>query len=83
MKSCSGYVPSDISGTIELETIPLQTHPGNLIKFQLRGNRGIINVIGSSNEANVQTIRTPNATNIFNSVIENIRSSDDVHNFEE
>ena len=58
MKSVSGTVPSDISGTIELDlanehnliiqsmasptgqliqfsgTIPLQTHPGNLIKFQ-------------------------------------------------
>ncbi len=101
MKSFSGFVASDISGTIELDlttehnliiqsmasptgqliqfsgTIPLQTHPGNLIKIQLHGNKGIINVIGSSNEANVQTIRTPEANNIFNSLIENIRNSDE------
>jgi hypothetical protein len=95
-------VPSDISGTIELDltnehnliiqsmaspsgqliqfsgTIPLQTHPGNLIKFQIRGKKGIINVIGSSNEANVQTIRTPETSNIFNRLIENIRSSNEL-----
>jgi hypothetical protein len=60
-------------------TIPIQTHPGNLIKFQIRKNKGIINIIGSSNEANVQTLRTPDATNIFNTVIENIRSSDETN----
>jgi hypothetical protein len=54
-------------------TIPIQTHPGNLIKFQIRGNKGIINVIGSSNEGNIQTMRTPETSNIFNSLIENIR----------
>ena len=59
-------------------TIPLQTHPGNLIKFQIRGDKGIINVIGSSNEANVQTLRTPETSNIFNSLIENIRSSQEI-----
>ena len=59
-------------------TIPLQTHPGNLIKFQIRGDKGIINVIGSSNEANVQTMRTPETSNIFNSLIENIRSSPEI-----
>jgi hypothetical protein len=59
-------------------TIPLQTHPGNLIKFQIRGKKGIINVIGTSNEANVQTIRTPETSNIFNRLIENIRSSNEL-----
>ena len=59
-------------------TIPLQTHPGNLIKFQIRGDYGIINVIGSYNEANVQTMRTPETSNIFNSLIENIRSSQEI-----
>lgn len=59
-------------------TIPLQTHPGNLIKFQIRGDKGIINVIGSTNEANVQTMRTPETSNIFNSLIENIRSSQEI-----
>ena len=59
-------------------TIPLQTRPGNLIKFQIRGDKGIINVIGSSNEANVQTLRTPETSNIFNSLIENIRSSQEI-----
>ncbi len=102
MKSISGFMPSDISGTIELDltkehnliiqsmasstgqliqfsgTIPLQTHPGNLIKFHIRGDKGIINVIGSSNEANVQAMRTPETSNIFNNLIENIRSSQEI-----
>jgi len=59
-------------------TIPLQTHPGNLIKFQTRGNKGIINVIGSSNEANVQSIHSPETSNIFNSLIENVRSTTEI-----
>jgi hypothetical protein len=92
-------VPSDISGTIELDlatehnliiqsmasptgqliqfsgTVPLQTHSGNLIKFQTRCNKGIITVIGSSNEANVQSMHSPETSNIFNILIENVRSS--------
>ena len=59
-------------------TIPLQTHHGNLIKFQTRGNKGIISVIGSSNEANVQAIRGPETSKIFNSLIENVRSSSEI-----
>jgi hypothetical protein len=57
-------------------TVPLQTHPGNL-KFQLRKNRGIINIIGSSKEANVQTLHTPQTTNIFESLINSIRDSNE------
>jgi hypothetical protein len=58
-------------------TVPLQTHPGNLIKFQLRKNRGIVNIIGSSKEANVQTLHTPQTTNIFAVLINNIRASNE------
>lgn len=59
-------------------TIPLQTHPGNLIKFQTRGNKGIISVIGTSNEANVQSMHSPETSNIFNRLIENVRSSSEI-----
>jgi hypothetical protein len=61
-------------------TLPIQTLPGNLIKLQLSGNKGIINVVASSNEANVEMIRTPFAENIFNSIIEVVRSSADADN---
>lgn len=59
-------------------TVPLQTLPGNLIKLQLSGNKGIVNVVASSNEANIEMIRTPFAENAFNSIIEVVRSSTDV-----
>lgn len=46
-------------------TVPIQTLPGNLIKLQLSGNKGIINVVASSNEANIEMIRTPFTENIL------------------
>ena len=49
-------------------TLPLQTHPGNLIKFQIRGQKGIINVIKSSNEGMFRYC-TRETSNIFNSLI--------------
>ncbi len=45
--------------------------------MQFSGNKGIINVVASSNEANIEMIRTPFAENIFNSIIEVVRSSAD------
>lgn len=93
VQSDSEGMTSDISATIELDltkdhnliiqpifsgTVPLQTLPGNLIKLQLSGNKGIVNVVASSNEANIEMIRTPFAENAFNSIIEVVRSSTDV-----
>lgn len=94
-------MPSDISGTIELDlvqdhnliiqpisspagqqiqisgTVPIQTHQGNLIKFQIRNNKGIISIIGSSKEANVQTLHGPHTIDIFERLIDNINASNE------
>ena len=58
-------------------TVPLQTHPGNLIKFQLRKSKGILSVIGSSKEANVQTLHTPHTIGIFERLISSINASNE------
>lgn len=58
-------------------TVPLQTFPGNMIKFDLNVNKAIISLIASSQEANIETIRTPVAEDIFNTVFERIQSSSD------
>ncbi|MGG6460140.1 MAG: hypothetical protein ACM3JQ_01810 [Candidatus Eiseniibacteriota bacterium] len=57
-------------------TIPLQTHPGNLIKFQLRENKGVLRG-GSSKEANVQTLHTPHTIDIFERLISSINASNE------
>lgn len=58
-------------------TVPLQTHLGNLMKLQLRRNKGILSIIGSSKEANVQTLHTPQTANIFDRLIDSIRVSNE------
>jgi hypothetical protein len=40
-------------------TIPVQTFPANLMKIDVNENKAIITLIASSEEANIQMIRTP------------------------
>jgi hypothetical protein len=58
-------------------TIPVQTFPANLMKIDVNENKAIITLIASSEEANIQMIRTPLADGIFNAVIQKIQSSSD------
>jgi hypothetical protein len=58
-------------------TIPVQTFPANLMKIDVNENKAIITLIASSEEANIEMIRTPLADGIFNAVIQKIQSSSD------